>query len=70
MSLENSERVWLDEFWSLWQRDRPADLEEPEQYDIWAYPRKEAEPTDIPFQAHHRHLTPHSYILSQLKKSN
>jgi hypothetical protein len=52
MSLENSERLWLDEFWPLWQCERSVDLKELEQRDIWTYPQKEAEPTDV-IQTHH-----------------
>ncbi len=57
MPFGNSERSWLDEFWSLWHCDRPVDLEASEPHDLWAYDDKK-ESAPIHFDTHYCHLTP------------
>jgi hypothetical protein len=67
MPFGNTERSWLDEFWSLWQPDRPVDLEDSEPRDLWAYEEKEKEPTYIIVDTHYCHPTPYVYDLTPLK---
>lgn len=59
MPFGNSERSWLDEFWSLWHLDRYSDLEAARPRDLWAYEEKPKEQNSIVVKTDYCNFTPY-----------
>lgn len=66
MPFGNSERSWIDEFWSLWHCDRPVDLEDANPRDLWAYDELK-EPSRIIAESHGCHFISYTIDPAQPK---